>query len=230
MMRRIFRRQTLIVALILRSAVSPDFSIADTTATAEEQAADKLAITERAEQIVTPLKIDDVQKATRIRDLIVAHDRALREIHAACDARIAQAVGRPTDNAIAEAWRSAARKEADLRLFPLHRAFVARLEAELTPEQVNQVKDALTDGAVPSAIKRWDKLLPNLTLEQRATIRAKLLEAREYAMDAGSAEERQVWFSKCESHIQNDLSAAGIDIKQAEQGLAEREPAAANSK
>ena len=227
-MRRSFQFQTLILALSLGRVVFPDVPTANAAPTAEEEAANTRTITKRADKIIAPLAIDDAEKAARIRDLIVAHYRALREIHAARDARIAEAAGRPTDNVVAEAWRGASRKDADLKLFPLHRAFVARLEAELTPEQVNQIKDGLTDAVVPSTVRRYGKMLPNLTVEQRATILANLLEAREYAMDATSADGRQASFSKCESRIHNYLSAAGIDIKQAEQNLAEREKEAAN--
>ena len=71
--------------------------------------------------------------------------------------------------------------------------------------------------------KRYRELLPNLIVEQQADILANLLEAREYAMDAGSAEEKHAWFGKYKGRINNHLSAAGIDMKQAEQDLAARE-------
>ena len=104
---------------------------------------------------------------------------------------------------------------------------MARLEAELTPEQVNQVKDGMTYGVVPITFKRYRELLPDLTVEQQAEILANLLEAREYAMDAGSSDEKHAWFGKYKGRINNYLSAAGIDMKQAEKDLAEREKAAA---
>jgi len=105
---------------------------------------------------------------------------------------------------------------------------VARLDAELAPEQVNQVKDGLTYGVVPLTYKRYCELLPDLTVEQQAEILANLVEAREYAMDAGSSDEKHAWFGKYKGRINNYLSAAGIDMKRAEQDLAEREKAAAN--
>ncbi len=133
----------------------------------------------------------------------------------------------PGDPVMAEAWRTVARNEADLKLYPLHRRFVARLEGELTPEQVNQVKDGLTYGVVPLTYKRYLELLPNLSVEQRAELLANLVEAREYAMDAGSSDEKHAWFGKYKGRINNYLSAAGIDMKQAEKDLAEQEKAAA---
>lgn len=194
-------------------------------ATPEEDAAYTKTITDRADKIVAPLGIDDAAKATRVRDLIVNQYRGLNAIHAALDAKIAEVKG-PSDPAVAEAWTSLAKKEASLATFPLHRQFVARLEAELTAEQVNQVKDGMTYGVVPITFKRYRELLPDLTVEQQNEILANLLEAREYAMDAGSSEEKHAWFGKYKGRINNFLSKAGIDMKQAEKDLAEREKAA----
>jgi hypothetical protein len=194
-------------------------------ATPEEEAAYTKTITDRADKIVAPLGLDDVAQATRVRDLIVSQYRGLNAIHTALETKIAEVKG-PADPAVSEAWTSLAKKEASLATFPLHRQFVARLEAELSPEQVNQVKDGLTYGIVPITYKRYCELLPDLTVEQQNEILANLLEAREYAMDAGSSEEKHAWFGKYKGRINNFLSKAGIDMKQAEKDLAEREKAA----
>jgi hypothetical protein len=214
-----------IFTLVFGLLVMAESSAPVAAATPEEEAAYTKTITERADKIVAPLGLDDAAKATRVRDLIVNQYRGLNAIHAALDAKLAEVKG-PVDPAVADAWTSLAKKEASLATFPLHRQFVARLEAELTPEQVNQVKDGMTYGVVPITYKRYRELLPNLTVEQRAEILANLLEAREYAMDAGSSDEKHAWFGKYKGRINNFLSKAGIDMKQAEQDLAAREKAA----
>jgi len=208
--------------LALGFMMAPDLPAADAAPTSAEETAYSRAIVERADKIVATLGIQDATQATRVRELIVAHYRKLRVVHAALDARIAQAANSPGDAVVAEAWRNVARKDADLKLFPLHRQFVARLEAELTPEQVNQVKDGMTNGVVPLTFERYRKLLPNLTAEQQAEILANLLEAREYAMDGGAPDEMAAWFDKSRGRINNYLSAAGYDVKQLERGPTER--------
>jgi len=80
----------------------------------------------------------------------------------------------------------------------------------------------MTYGVVPNTYKRYLELLPSLTDEQKRTILANLLEAREYAMDAGSSEEKHALFGKYKGKINNFLSAAGYDLKQAEKELAAR--------
>lgn len=198
-------------------------AVMSSTAIANDEAAYTRTITERADKIVAPLGIEDAAKAARVRDLLVDQYRRLREIHEARDARLAETDRSPGDPAVAEAFRGAVRKDAALKLFELHRQFVARLEAELTPERVNQVKDGMTYGVVPVTYNRYVELLPDLTVEQKAAIRAHLLEAREYAMDAGSAEEKHAIFGKYKGRINNYLSAAGYNLKQAEKDLAARQ-------
>ena len=209
-------------ALMAIALVSPIRAAAD-----EEEAAYTRTITERADKIVAPLGLDDTAKSTRVRDLIVNEYRGLREIHDARDAKLAEANVQPSDAAVAAAWRGVAQKEAALKLFVLHRQFVARLSAELTPEQVNAVKNGMTYNVVPITAARYRELLPDLAVEQQAEILANLLEAREYAMDAGSAEEKHAIFGKYKGRINNYLSAAGYNLKQAEKVLAERQKAAA---
>jgi hypothetical protein len=191
------------------------------SATADEEAAYTRVITERADRIVDPLNFDDAEKATRVRDLIVAQYRGLRDIHDARDAKLAEAKP-PGSAAVAEAWTGIVRKEAEYLQFRLHRTFVARLSAELTAEQVEQVKDGMTYGVVPITYRRYLELFPQLTEEQKGAILSYLLEAREYAMDAGSSDEKHGWFRKYKGRINNYLSAAGLDIKQAEKDLAAR--------
>ena len=49
-------------------------------------------------------------------------------------------------------------------------------------------------------------------------------------MDAGSSEEKHAMFGKYKGRINNYLSAAGYDMKQAEKDLAERQKAASRNR
>jgi hypothetical protein len=161
-------------------------------------------LNDRADKIVAPLGIEDAALATRVRDLIATQYHALSGIHDGRDA------GKLTPEQVAAEQLSA------------HRQFVARLEAQLTPEQVNQVKDGITYGVVPITYRGYLELLPDLTDEQKLEIMANLLEAREYAMDAGSSREKHGWFGKFKGRINNYLSQAGYDLRQAEEARADR--------
>jgi hypothetical protein len=173
-------------------------------------------VTQRAEGIVKSLGIDDDSQRDRIVELIADQYVALNGAHAARDAAL------KAEGANAQAVQDASARA----VIEHHRKFVAALSAELTPEQVDGVKNGMSYGVVPITYAGYQKLLPDLSDELKRMILANLLEAREYAMDAGSSDEKHGWFGKYKGRINNRLSAAGIDMKQAERDLAARETVA----
>jgi hypothetical protein len=185
-------------------------------------------ITERADKIVATLGIADADQAVRVRDLIANQYRGLREIHDAIEAKTAEAAkAAGADPTVVNAWVAVARVQGSVKLLQLHRYFVARLATELTPEQVDKAKDGMTYGVVQVTYKGYLELLPDLTDDQKREILANLLEAREYAMDGGSSEEKHKIFGQYKGRINNFLSKAGINMKKAERDLAARQKAAA---
>jgi hypothetical protein len=166
-----------------------------------DDAAHLQVLTERAAKIVDALKLDNPELVVRVRDEIAQQYLALGKLHDA---------GKPEPAA----------------LDALHRRFIARLGAQLTPEQVDQVKDGMTYGVAPITFDGYQQMLPQLSDEQRREIHSQLLEAREYAMDAGSSEAKHAVFGKYKGRINNYLSKAGYDLKQAEKDWAARRQAA----
>ena len=107
-------------------------------------------------------------------------------------------------------------KEAtDAKVRARHATYVQSLAGELTPSQVDAVKDGMTYGVVPLTYAGYLKMLPELTEEQKTYIMAQLVEAREIAMDGGSSKEKHGWFGKYKGRINNTLSKAGYDLKAA---------------
>ena len=167
-------------------------SLTQTTAAQEATADAHLQVlTARAAKIVAALELDDAEHAERVRDLIAQQYLALGNLHDAGNAEPAE-------------------------LDALHRRYLARLGAELQPRQVDAVKDGMTYGVVPITLNAYQALLPQLTAEQRREIHAQLIEAREYAMDGNSSEAKHATFGKYKGRINNYLSKAGYDLKQAE--------------
>jgi hypothetical protein len=189
---------------------------------AQEDAERVRVTTERAQKIVAKLGIEDEARATRARDIIARQYRDLSDIHARRDAGLAATSG---DKSEVEKAKAVAKTDAEHEQFRLHYAFLAKLAVELTPSQVDQVKDGMTFGVVPITFQRYQELLPTLTDEQKRHIHSLLIEAREHAMDAGSSEAKHAMFGKYKGRINNYLSAAGFDLKAAERSLQERERA-----
>ncbi|MEY4490059.1 MAG: hypothetical protein RIQ79_2567 [Verrucomicrobiota bacterium] len=166
---------------------------------------------QRAEKIAATLGLTDPDQTIRVRDLIARQYADLSVIHAARDAALKSAKEAGGESATQAARDNAASRQADL-----HYAFLARLAAELSPAQIDQVKDGLTYGVLPNTFKVYQEMLPQLTPEQKRQIFTWLTEAREHALDAGSSNDKHAWFGKYKGRINNYLSKAGIDMKQAE--------------
>lgn len=166
----------------------------------------RATVTERAARVVDQIGVTDSARRDRVVEIIADQYVRLNQIHAG------QAV--VTDVAKGPAYD---------RVVAAHRKFVALLAANLTPEQVEAVKDGMTYGVATTTYNAYVRLLPEMTDQQKRMVRAHLLEAREYAMDGGSAEEKHAWFGKYKGRINNRLSEVGYDLKQAERDLAARD-------
>src|SRR5262249_23382373 len=105
--------------------------------------------------------------------------------------------------------------QANASLKTLHDKFIASLAAELTPQQVEKVKDKMTYNKVQVTYDAYVEIVPNLTEPQKQKLLEMLKEAREEAMDAGSADEKSAIFKKYKGKINNYLTSEGHDVKQA---------------
>jgi hypothetical protein len=222
----LFRRVRDLALAALLLVAPPLLLLPIDSAAADErdaEAAYTRTIAERAEKIVGTLGIAEAAQAIRVRDIIARQYRDLRDIHDARDTKLkALRQEDVADKAAHEAALKAAQDEADARLAELHALYLGRLGAELTPLQIDQVKNGMTYGVLPLTYRVYMEMFPNLTDEQKTQIMAWLVEAREHAMDAGTSDDKHKWFGKYKGRINNYLSAAGYDMKKAEREMLER--------
>lgn len=206
-----------VVALTLHASAQEKVPAAD------KEAAYTKAIEQRTQDILAAIDVKDLGKAANVHDAIVAHYRALRDWHDAHDAELKKLNKRlnPPDTADAQKAREeiSATKGS---LKTLHDGFLARLSSQLTPEQVERVKDKLTYDVVHVTYNAYCEMLPQLTEVQKGQIMDMLKEAREEAMDGGSSEEKHAVFGRYKGRINNYLTKEGYDIKQASKDLAEK--------
>lgn len=179
----------LLLVIIVFTAAIPAFSQDATATTAEKEAAYTRTITSRAEKIVNNLKLQDAAKESRLVKIIADQYRNLNDIHSS-------------------------KVDVDSKLGRLHETYLSQLLSELTPEQVDAVKDGMTYGVLPITYKGYQEMIPTLTNEQKQQIKTWLIEAREHAMDAESSEKKHWWFGKYKGRINNYLSSAGYDLKK----------------
>ena len=105
--------------------------------------------------------------------------------------------------------------------------FLERLAADLSPEQVEKVKDGLTYNVLHVTQRAYHDMIETLTDEQKTKIHDWLVEARDFAISEGSSESKHAVFGKYKGRINNFLSQQGYDLKQEERGWQARRKAAA---
>ena len=181
-------------------------------------------ITERAAKIVTTLGLSDSLAALRVREIIANQYRALNTIYTDRDTKLKTLKNQQPapEKSTVDSAKKDIEKDVDVRLQQLHGGYLARLGKELTPQQVDKVKDGMTYSVLEVTYRAYQEMLPALTEQQKARILADLTEAREHAMDAESSEKKHAWFGKYKGRINNYLSAQGIDMKKAGEEWAKR--------
>jgi hypothetical protein len=157
------------------------------------------AIEGRTAEILKILALSDTNKAARVHDIIITQYRTLNAWHDANDAKLK--ADRSDTNAIAQLHAS---------LKVVHDQFLSKLAENLTPDQAEQVKDKMTYGKVQFTYNGYVTQYPSLSEENKQKILELLKEAREEAMDGGSAAEKTAVFQRYKGKINNYLSKQGI--------------------
>jgi hypothetical protein len=157
------------------------------------------AIEGRTADILNVLALDDQANAAKVHDTIINQYRALKAWHNENDAKLK--VSRKDTNAVAAIHAT---------LKTVHDNFLADLAINLTQEQIDQVKDKMTYGKVQFTFAGYRASYPGLSEENKQAILGMLKQAREEAMDGGSAEEKTAVFQRYKGKINNFLSKQGI--------------------
>ena len=189
------------VAFVCTGSASAQNSLPPVSA-ADKEAMYTTAIENRTADILKLLALEDPARSNRVHDVIVNQYRTLK----ARDEVLIAAFGK--DNSQRAGLYQSISK-------PLHEQFLARLSAELTPEQVEKVKDKMTYGKVQFTHEGYCAIVPGLTDQDKAKILELLKAAREEAMDGGSAGEKSAIFQKYKEQINDYLNAHGHDVAQA---------------
>ncbi len=168
---------------VAASSVLPVLARQEQTANSED-AKYTQTIEKRTSDILAALALTDEAKAAAVHDAIIAQYRALHDWQAANEGKLKELAKQKGDEAKEQTTQIMASRKA------LHDPFLAKLSAQLTPGQVEQVKDKLTYGKVKFTYDGYLSANPNLTEDQKARILEMLKQAREEAMDGCSAEEK----------------------------------------
>jgi len=174
---------------------------------AEKEAFYATTIENRVVDILKALSLSDAAKSNAVHEALIAQYHDLRVRDAAIDTRL-KVDGKEVNYANRAAQLAIQSK-------PLHDAFLAKLAASLTPEQVEQVKDLMTYHKVKVTYDAYCAIVAGLTDADKAKVLELLKAAREEAVDGGSAPEKSAIFQKYKDEINRYLDAQGHDTTKA---------------
>ena len=192
-------------------------------------------INNRAAKIVAAFHSSDTVFTKKVTAIVAEQYVSLGRIHDGRNAKIKEIRSKGTElTADDKAAIQKLEADADQDLAKLHTAYLAKLSALCTPQQIDEIKNGMTFNVLNVTYIAYQDMLLTLTEEQKKQILTWLTEAREKAMDAESADKKHAVFGKYKGRINNYLSAAGIDMKKEEaawqQRIKERKAAAKESK
>jgi Protein of unknown function (DUF3826) len=177
--------------------------------TEETEAIYNATIESRTLKIMQVLSVTDATKSNRVYYIIISNYHALRHRDQAVDEELSDLPAGSSE------WRVQRNTMIIATSQPFHDRFIAMLSKELTPAQIEMVKDQLTYDKVKFTYSAYCSIIPNLTDEQKAKILELLKEAREVAIEGGSAGEKTDIFQRYKDQINSYLGTQGIDVNKA---------------
>ena len=178
-------------------------ALASANAQQQDEAAYLKTLTDRSQKIINTLDIKNPEVYQRVTDILVNQYRSLGVIHDSNDSEDAK----------------------NLKLYNLHCEFIGWLASELTPEQIDKVKDGMTYGVVKVTYDSYCDMIPSLKPEEKRQLMAWLIEAREHSMDAASSNKKHEWFGKYKGRFNNYIAKRGYDSRKERQAWEERQKA-----
>jgi hypothetical protein len=163
-------------------------------------AASDLALNQRVNSMVASLNLPDSAAEARVRTVLLTDLRAVRDAHNA---------GLQLDESV-------------------HQAFLAGLQADLTPAQVEAVKDKLTNNKLPLTYKVYHQIIPNLKPEDDRFILSQLQKAREECLYVKNVDEMTPIFKKHKGEIEHYLDSQGYDWDKSYKSFVDAQKTAAN--
>lgn len=178
---------------------------------------------ERAAKIVGKLALGNKDKEAAVTNVIAQQFRDLSKIQGERDAEIKKvkeeaALPKEKQNEKMDQLKADANKSID----KLHIDYLKKLGKHLNEAKITEVKDGMTYGVLPVTVTAYNDMIPTLTKEEKEYIYNTLVEAREHAMDGGSADEKHAWFGKYKGRINNYLSKRGYDLNKEREGWNKR--------
>jgi hypothetical protein len=190
----------------------------------------KQKASQRAQQLLSVLDIADADKQSKVGAIISSYLDSLENVISVRKLKMEAASHSSENQELNDARSHSAWDAAAGKLNKLHATFLGKLSSLLTIQQVDRVKDQMTENRLRAEYNRFLELLPNLTEQHKSQVMTYLVEARENAMDAETEDMRGQWFIKYRGRANNFLAAAGYDLRKATEVLEQKKQSAKKTK
>lgn len=148
----------------------------------EAQAKADADIDKKATDWVASLNLTDAAKATRVKDVVATHLKAVRDWNNSHSPDMVPAGINPLSGKPLSAMDRQIIVNSSIPK-SVHENLMAGLRKDLTEEQVELILDKYTIGKVAFTLNGYKSIVPDLTPTEEATILANLKQAREQAVD-----------------------------------------------
>ena len=202
------------VFILLLLLVSTQIQAQTDNKAKEVQADYKKVVTDRVVKIVNPLQIADSLKYKKVVSIIVDQYSKVNAISEEATVTSAALKAQSLPKAALDSALKIQEKDKTAKLLQQHQVFLQQLNRQLAPEQVEQVKNGMTYNLVHVTYDAYVDMIPSLKVAEKQQIYSWLVEARELAMDAESAEKKHAVFGKYKGRINNYISAQGYDSQK----------------
>lgn len=168
------------------------------------------AIMKKATDWVSNLKLNDKVKEERVTLVIARHLTAIRDWHNEHSNMIPDgAINPQTGKKLSSLDRQVIADSSQPST--IRQALLDGLNADLTPEQVEQVLDAYTVGKVAFTMKAYKEIVPNMSAEDEAFVMNNLKEARLMAVDYKNMKEISAIFEIFKTKNEQYFTNTGRD-------------------
>ena len=176
------------------------------------------SIVARSKKIVDKLELKDAEIAGNVTNIIANKYFQLNDIYAKRDTAVARIKRSALKGEAKSSALTAAQNEKESAIYRSHFAFPGDLSLFLNEKQIEAVKDGITFGVVGVTYTATLDMIPSLKPEEKAQIMAWLVEGREFAIDAETADKKHEAFGKFKGRINNYLAKRGYDLVKEREG------------
>jgi hypothetical protein len=176
----------------------------------------------RSASLLKELKLSDADKEARTRAILQSHFAAMEKWHAANDPALTPlwfewaAQRTPPNKDEAAAAKVGDKIDAIYASFrPQRDAFLAALAQEITPADVEEIKNSLTRSpGMDRTANAYIEMVPQFTDADKAFVRERFAIAREQAIDTTTGKEIEAFFKRQKVIVEAYIDEKGYDYRK----------------